>query len=243
MRKFKIAIDGYSSTGKSTLARELAKALHFLYIDSGAMYRAVTLFGMRAGLVTDEGIDEEALVAALDQIKITFLYNRTEGRSETLLNGENVEAEIRTLTVSNFVSPVSAIPTVREKCTQLQRKLGEHSGVVMDGRDIGTVIFPDARLKLFMTADTKRRAERRYDELTAKGQSVTIEDVEANLLNRDRQDTTRKTSPLKQAEDAIVIDNTEMTQQEQLELALHYAIRVMATPEPSKEVSAQDASS
>ena len=231
MRKFNIAIDGYSSCGKSTLAKELARVLHFVYVDSGAMYRAVTLYALRKGMIQEGVIDDEAIAGVLDDIHISFLYNRLEGRSETLLNDENIEQEIRGMEVSSYVSPVSAIPAVRAKLRVLQQKLGERKGVVMDGRDIGTVILPHAELKLFMTADKQIRAKRRFAEMEAKGQKVSLEEVLENLVSRDYQDTHRAESPLTQAEDALVIDNTELSPSEQLEIALGHAIRVMAKTE------------
>jgi len=228
LRKFNIAIDGYSSCGKSTLAKQLAQTLHFVYVDSGAMYRAVTLYALRHGLIQNKVIDSNGIADALDDIDISFIYNRTTGQSETILNGENIEQYIRTMEVSGLVSPVSAIPAVRVKLQALQRGFGKSKGVVMDGRDIGTVIFPNAQLKLFMTASNAVRSQRRYEELKANGQDVSLEEVLENLISRDQQDTTRAESPLRKAEDAIVIDNSELTEQDQLEIALSHSIRVMA---------------
>ncbi len=211
-----IAIDGYSSCGKSTLAKALASELGYVYIDSGAMYRAVTLFALRNKLITDDNSSTDALVMALDEIHIAFEHNPATGQSETLLNGENVEQEIRQMLVSNHVSKVSAVKEVREKLVALQQALGVAKGLVMDGRDIGTVVFPDAELKLFMTADPTIRAKRRFDELTAKGTALNMEEVVANIAKRDQIDTTREESPLRQAADAVVIDNSDLTQEAQL---------------------------
>lgn len=232
MKKFNIAIDGYSSCGKSTLAKELARKLGYIYVDSGAMYRAVTLYGMRNGMVADGKVDKPALVSVLPQIKISFVYNRFEGKSETYLNEENVEQEIRLMEVSNHVSQVSVIKEVRDKLKAIQQGFGSDKGVVMDGRDIGTVILPKAPLKIFMTASPEIRAQRRFEELKAKGVAdITYEAVLQNLTFRDKEDTSRAESPLKQADDAVVIDNTELTQEEQLDIALGLAISTMATRE------------
>ncbi|MFA5453570.1 MAG: (d)CMP kinase [Candidatus Methanomethylophilaceae archaeon] len=214
MRKLIIAVDGFSSCGKSTMAKALAKTLGYTYIDSGAMYRALSLYCLRNGLMKDGSIDEPALMAALDGIEITFEKN-TEGVSQTYLNGENVENEIRNLEVSNAVSIVSAVGFVRKALVALQRKLSVGGGVVMDGRDIGTVVFPNADLKLFVTADAKVRAKRRYDELVEKGQPEDFEAILANIEWRDKLDQTRAVSPLKKADDAVVLDNGNMTIEEQ----------------------------
>jgi len=214
MKKLIIAVDGFSSCGKSTMAKTLAKALGYTYIDSGAMYRALSLYCLRNGLMKDGSIDEPALMAVLDGIEIKFKKN-TEGVSQTYLNGENVENEIRNLEVSNAVSIVSAVGFVRKALVTLQRKLSVGGGVVMDGRDIGTVVFPNADLKLFVTADSSVRAKRRYDELAEKGQPEDFEDILANIEWRDKLDQARAVSPLKKADDAVVLDNGEMTIEEQ----------------------------
>ena len=209
-----IAIDGYSSSGKSTMAKQLAMNIGYRYIDSGAMYRAVTLYGMRHGLVPTAGeVDVPKLISSLPDIHIDF---HLEGdRQFTMLNGENVENEIRTLGVSNCVSPVAAIPEVRHALVKMQREMGERKGIVMDGRDIGTVVFPNAEMKVFCDASAERRAERRYKELTDKGEKVSYEDVLANVIKRDHIDETRDESPLRCADDAVRLDNSKMTIDEQ----------------------------
>ncbi|MCH5306405.1 MAG: (d)CMP kinase [Rikenella sp.] len=212
MKKIIIAIDGYSSCGKSTFAKAVAARLGYLFIDTGAMYRAVTLYAMRHGIADDPA----AVVAALPQMRIEFRFNPASGRSDVYLNGENVEAEIRRIDVSNRVSAVSGIPEVREKLVAMQQEMGRAKGVVMDGRDIGTVVFPEAELKIFMTADPKVRAERRYKEQIAKGEPVSMEEVERNIRDRDRQDESRAVSPLRRAEDAVVLDNSSMSLAEQM---------------------------
>ena len=226
MRKISIAIDGHSSTGKSTLARQLAKALGYVYIDSGAMYRAVTLFALRNGLLNGS-LDREGLLSHLDGLELGFRVNEDNGRSEIQLNGENVEKEIRTIEVSRHVSEVAAIPEVREKLVHLQRQMGRDKGVVMDGRDIGTVVLPEAELKLFMTAAPEIRAARRYKELLDRGEQVSYEDVLSNVRHRDHLDSHREVSPLKQAEDAIRFDNSDMGLKEQFERVLSFAKRVL----------------
>ncbi|MGM0477693.1 MAG: (d)CMP kinase [Bacteroidota bacterium] len=221
-QKITIAIDGWSSCGKSTLAKDLAKALNYVYVDSGAMYRGVTLFAMRSGWIKDEKIDEAQLRSALETIEISF--NLTEsGQPELLLNGENVEREIRSLEVSQQVSKVAAIKEVRSFLVDQQRRMGQSGGVVMDGRDIGSVVFPDAELKLFITAAPEVRAGRRYDELKEKGQEVSKQAIIDNLKERDHLDANRNESPLIQTEDAVVIDNTNLNRQEQLEKAKELA--------------------
>ena len=212
MKKIIIAIDGYSSCGKSTFAKAVAARLGYLFIDTGAMYRAVTLYAMRHGIADNPA----AVVAALPQMRIEFRFNPASGRSDVYLNGENVEAEIRRIDVSNRVSAVSGIPEVREKLVAMQQEMGRAKGVVMDGRDIGTVVFPEAELKIFMTADPKVRAERRYKEQVAKGEPVSMEEVERNIRDRDRQDESRAVSPLRRAEDAVVLDNSSMSLAEQM---------------------------
>lgn len=215
-KKITIAIDGHSSCGKSTVAKDLAKQLGYSYIDTGAMYRAVTLYALRNGFIQDGKVDEEKLVAHLPEISIRFKYNAEAKKNETFLNGERVEDEIRELTVSNNVSPVATIKLVRKAMVELQQEMGREKGIVMDGRDIGTVVFPNAELKLFMTASDQVRAQRRFDELSAKGSAVTFDEVIQNIRERDHIDSTRKESPLRQADDAVVLDNSNLTCEEQL---------------------------
>ncbi len=217
-----IAIDGYSSCGKSTVAKDLAKELGYIYIDTGAMYRTVTLFAMRKGLIGTE-IDITKLETNLEQINISFKYQPEQKKNETFLNGESVENEIRGLEVSQHVSAISAIGFVRRRLVELQQKMGQEGGIVMDGRDIGTVVFPDADLKLFMTASPEIRAQRRYDELTAKGEEVDFDAILENVKQRDHLDSTRKESPLLQADDAVVLDNSNMNKEEQLEWIINTA--------------------
>lgn len=225
MRKITIAIDGYSSTGKSTIAKQLAKALGYVYVDTGAMYRAVTLFAMRQGFVGGDRDNLDGLVAALPDISLKFKYNETLGFSEIFLNGENVEKEIRALPVSEQVSKVATIEEVRIKLVAMQQEMGKDKGIVMDGRDIGTVVFPDAEFKIFMTASPQTRAFRRYKELLDKGERVTYEEVLKNVQDRDHIDSNREFSPLKKAGDAIEFDNTDMGLKEQLERILNFALR------------------
>ena len=215
MKKITIAIDGHSSCGKSTMAKSLAKALNYIYVDTGAMYRAVTLFALQNGLITEAGIDEEGLKQRMADIMITFQLNEETGRPDTYLNGVCVEKDIRTMEVSKYVSPIATLGFVREAMVDLQRLMGEAKGVVMDGRDIGTVVFPDAELKVFVTASVDVCAQRRFDELTAKGEKCSFDEIRANVIERDRIDSTRAISPLRQAEDAIVLDNSNMTIPEQ----------------------------
>ena len=216
-RKIVIAIDGFSSCGKSTFAKAIAARLGYIFIDTGAMYRSVTLYALEQGAINSGIVDEQAVEALLDQITITFRFNPQRGASDIYVNGELVEGKIRTIEVSNFVSPVSSIGKVREKLVAMQQQMGAERGVVMDGRDIGTVVFPDAELKIFMTADPKVRAERRYAELTAKGDSVSFDEILDNVISRDKADMSRAISPLRQAEDAIVLDNSYMTVEQQME--------------------------
>ena len=216
-KKIIIAVDGFSSCGKSTFAKAIASKLGYIFIDTGAMYRAVTLYALEHGAIRSGIVDEEAVCRLLDQIAITFRFNPARGASDIYVNGDLVEGKIRTIEVSNCVSQVSAIPAVRKKLVAMQQEMGRRRGVVMDGRDIGTVVFPDAELKLFMTADPAVRARRRYDELTAKGQQVTLEEIERNVRERDKADMSRAISPLRQADDAIVLDNSRMTVDEQME--------------------------
>jgi len=218
-----IAIDGYSSCGKSTLAKSLAKVLSYTYIDSGAMYRAVTLYCLENNITVEQmqSFSEVDLEAILDRIDITFSVNPRTGLSEINLNNENVEHLIRTLMVSEMVSPISAIPVIRHRMVALQKGYGKSKGIVMDGRDIGTTVFPDAELKLFMTASGQVRAKRRFDELSAKGFTVTMDEVYRNNEERDHADTHRSESPLRQADDATVLDNSEMTREQQLQFVLN----------------------
>ena len=225
--KINIAIDGYSSCGKGTLAKELAKELNYLFIDSGAMYRAVTLALIRRNIAVDDISEIEKL---LPQLAISFEFNKTLNHYQTLLNGDNVESEIRTMEVSNLVSPVSKIDAVRDFLVKQQRTIGLNKGVVMDGRDIGTVVFPDAELKIFMTAQPEIRAQRRLAELRQKGDVLTsFEEVLENLSSRDLQDSTRANSPLLQAADAIVIDNSNLSREEQKALAMRLVNEKLGT--------------
>lgn len=220
MQPIVIAIDGYSSCGKSTLAKQLASHLNYVYIDTGAMYRAVSFYALENGLIKDNYILRDELIKELPDVHISFKYNPHNNRSETYLNGKNVEHEIRGMEVSRFVSFISLIKEVRRKLVALQRDMGKTRGVVMDGRDIGTAVFPDAELKIFMTADKDVRVKRRYDELKAKGVQITLEEVSENLATRDYEDTHREENPLRQAADARVIDNTDLTPQEQFQLVV-----------------------
>ncbi|HUH51993.1 MAG TPA: (d)CMP kinase [Flavobacterium sp.] len=214
-KKITIAIDGFSSTGKSTIAKQLAQYLGYVYVDTGAMYRAVAYYAMQQRMIDAKQFDVENLVWNLDKIKISFKYNPELGYSETYLNNENVEQEIRTIAVSNYVSRIAEISEIRAKLVQQQQEMGKEKGLVMDGRDIGTVVFPDAELKLFITSDPNIRAQRRYQELLAKDDSITFEEVLANVTQRDYIDTHRKDSPLVKAADAIEIDNSHMSKDEQ----------------------------
>ncbi|MBI6117011.1 (d)CMP kinase [Salegentibacter maritimus] len=222
-KKITIAIDGYSSTGKSTVAKQLAAELGYVYVDTGAMYRAVTLYLMRKLLVSDTHFDKEAILRHLPFINISFVFNKEVGYGEVHLNKENVEKEIRLMEVSQQVSKVAAVPEVRKMLVEIQQEIGKNKAVVMDGRDIGTVVFPDADLKLFMTASTEKRAERRYNELRDRGEDVKFEDVLANVKERDYLDTTRDDSPLIKAEDAIEIDNSNLNLKEQFEKVVKLA--------------------
>ncbi len=215
--KIIIAVDGFSSCGKSTFAKAIAARLGYIFIDTGAMYRAVTLYALRHGAIRSGIVDEQAVVELLDRIDITFRFNPERGASDIYVNGNLVEGQIRTIEVSNCVSAVSAIPEVRRKLVAMQQEMGRRRGVVMDGRDIGTVVFPDAELKIFMTADPAVRARRRYDELTAKGERVTLEEIERNVRERDAADMSRPVSPLRRADDAVELDNSHMTVDEQME--------------------------
>ena len=215
-KKIIIAIDGYSSCGKSTMAKDLAKEVGYIYVDTGAMYRSVTLFAMRGGLFDASGnIDKDSLEKQLPEVEISFRMNAVTSRPETYLNGEAVEKEIRSLEVSQHVSPIAALPFVRAKLVEQQQAMGKEKGIVMDGRDIGTVVFPNAELKIFVTASAKIRAERRFKELQAKGMPADFDDILHNVEERDYIDTHRQTSPLRQADDALVLDNSDMTIDEQ----------------------------
>lgn len=216
-KKIIVAIDGFSSCGKSTFAKAIAARLGYIFIDTGAMYRAVTLYALEHGAIRSGIVDEERIVGLLDDISIAFRFNPERGASDIYVNGELVEGRIRTIEVSNCVSRVSAIPEVRTKLVAMQQEMGRRKGIVMDGRDIGTVVFPDAELKLFMTADPEVRARRRYDELRAKGDSVSLDEIESNVRSRDEADMSRAISPLKQAADAVVLDNSRMSVEEQME--------------------------
>lgn len=225
--KIVIAIDGFSSCGKSTMAKDLARKIGYIYIDSGAMYRAVTLFCLNRGLIDGDTVDTEALRPLMTEIHIEFRLNPATGKAETYLNGENVEQEIRSMRVSDKVSPVSAIPFVRTALVALQQEMGRQKGIVMDGRDIGTTVFPDAELKIFVTASAATRAQRRVDELRAKGVPVDFDEVVANIVKRDHIDQTRKESPLRKADDAIELDNSTLTIEQQnqwLEERFHEAL-------------------
>lgn len=216
-KKIIIAIDGFSSTGKSTIAKLLAKKYNYIYVDTGAMYRAVTLYAQQNNFVGNDFLNSEALISNLKNISLSFHFNVELGFAEMFLNGINVEKEIRTLGVSQLVSKVSAISEVRNKLVTEQQIMGKERGVVMDGRDIGTVVFPAAELKLFMTASADKRAKRRYKELIDRGDKVDFKDILFNVQERDRIDSTREDSPLMKADDAIEFDNSEMTIQEQFE--------------------------
>lgn len=220
-KKITIAIDGFSSTGKSTLAKQLAKELGYVYVDTGAMYRAIALYSMQNGFIGADFFDKESLINSLPKIKLQFKFNPELGFAEMYLNGINVEKQIRTIEVSGFVSRVAEIAEVRAKLVELQKAMGKDKGIVMDGRDIGTVVFPDAELKIFMTASAKTRAQRRYDELIQKGNEVTFEEVFKNVEERDYIDTHRSNSPLVKATDAIELDNSELTREEQFEMVLN----------------------
>ena len=215
--KIIIAIDGYSSTGKSTIAKQLANELGYIYVDTGAMYRMVALFALENNCISKSYFDSEKLISLLEKIELSFVFNPEVGFGEAFLNGKNVEAKIRTIEISNYVSTVASVSEVRAKLVEIQKKLGENKGLVMDGRDIGTVVFPNAELKLFMNASAATRAQRRFDELQAKGDKVTYEEVLENVTFRDHQDTTRKDSPLVKAENAIEIDNSNLTKEAQFE--------------------------
>ena len=223
MKPIVIAIDGHSSTGKSTVAKRLAKQLEYKYVDTGAMYRAVTLFAMRNNWIQEGSVDEAKLIENLSAVEINFEYNPEAGTNDVILNDENVEKQIRAMEVSGNVSSVAKIDEVREKLVQIQKQLGEEKGIVMDGRDIGSVVFPEAELKIFMTASADIRAQRRYNELKEKGENINFEEVLKNVQHRDDIDSNRKNSPLIQSEDAIKIDNSNLSQEEQFEKILNLA--------------------
>ena len=227
MKKITIAIDGHSSCGKSTMAKDLAKKIGYVYVDTGAMYRAVTLFALRNGLFNDDGsVKTEELEPRMEEIMITFQFNPETQKPDTYLNGELVEKEIRSLEVSNHVSPIAAIPFVRTAMVAQQQAMGREGGIVMDGRDIGTTVFPNAELKVFVTASAEVRAQRRYDELVAKGMPEPYEDILKNVQERDYIDSHREISPLRPADDAILLDNSELTIPEQNEWLMQQYLRV-----------------
>jgi CMP/dCMP kinase len=220
LKKITIAIDGFSSTGKSTLAKQLANYLGYIYVDTGAMYRAVTFYAMKNKLIDENHFDKEALIQSLPEIKLEFHFNTDLGYAEMFLNGINVETPIRTIEVSNYVSKIAEISAVRSKLVEQQKAMGKNKGIVMDGRDIGTVVFPNAELKIFMTASAQTRAQRRYEELQSKSQNVTFEEVLKNVQERDYIDTHRKDSPLVKADDAIEIDNSHLSKEEQFQAVI-----------------------
>ena len=225
-KKIQIAIDGFSACGKSTLSKSLAQKLKYLYIDSGAMYRAVTLYALKKSIIKNNCLNKKLLIADLSKINIDFKLN-SNNLPDTYLNNENVEDEIRNIEVSSYVSEVSTVPEVRVKMVEIQQELGKNKGIVMDGRDIGTVVFPNAELKLFITANIDIRTKRRFDELKQKGENIDFEIIKENLINRDKIDSTRIESPLRQASDAIVIDNSNLSREQQLEIALNYALKII----------------
>lgn len=227
--KINIAIDGYSSTGKSTVAKQLAKTLGYVYVDTGAMYRAVTWFALKNQFIENQYFNSEKLIENLDKIHLEFHFNPDVGFAEMHLNGQNVEKEIRSMTVSNWVSPVAAIPEVRNFLVIQQQEMGKNKGVIMDGRDIGSVVFPDAELKIFLTADPKVRAERRLLEMQRKGDITNFESIYQNVLERDRIDSTRTASPLVKTKDAVVIDVTHINQEEQFQIIYNLALERINT--------------
>jgi cytidylate kinase len=229
LKKITIAIDGFSSTGKSTLAKQLANHLGYVFVDTGAMYRAITFFAINNGYISKDYFDKQSLINSLSAIKIKFIFNVDLGFAETYLDRENVEKQIRTLEVSEFVSQVAEISEVRAKLVEQQQEMGKNKAIVMDGRDIGTVVFTNAELKIFMTASAETRAERRFDELIAKGENVTLEEVLNNVQKRDYIDTHREDSPLVMAEDAIEIDNSYLNKQQQFDVVLELVNDVLAS--------------
>ena len=234
--KINIAIDGHSSCGKSTLAKEIARELNYVYIDTGAMYRAMALYALQSGFIKLGELDQDSLIHSLDNVYISFKYNPESRNSETFLNTANVEKEIRSMQVSNFVSAVSELKEVRAKLVRLQKRLAEFGGVVMDGRDIGTVVMPSAELKFFMTADDMVRAQRRFDELQSKGIESTLQEVVHNITTRDKTDSNRVNDPLRKSEDAIIIDNTHLTQEEQFDFAMSHVRKALEGVEKKTEV-------
>lgn len=227
MKNITIAVDGFSSTGKSTIAKELATKLKYVYVDSGAMYRAVTLYAMQQGFISEELFLKDKLIEELDRINLVFKFNPYLGFGEIYLNGVNVETEIRNMKVSRLVSKVAEIPEVRKKLVELQQEMGKNKCVVMDGRDIGTVVFPDAELKIFMNASAEKRARRRFDEFMERGEQVTFDETLKNVEYRDHIDTTREDSPLVKATDAIEIDNSILTRKEQFEIVYKLALEII----------------
>jgi len=224
LKKITIAIDGHSSTGKSTLAKQLAKALNYVYVDTGAMYRAVTFYAMQQGIISATSFQKDTLIQQLNQIHLSFVFNEKLGYAEIYLNDVNVESVIRSIRVSNLVSQIAAVSEVRTKLVEQQKKYGIDKGVVMDGRDIGTVVFPNAELKVFMTASPEIRAQRRFSELQEKGDTTTsFEEVLKNVVERDEMDSNRADSPLMQAADALVIDNSQLTKEQQFNVILNLA--------------------
>ena len=217
MKKIIIALDGHSSCGKSTMAKALAKKIGYIYVDTGAMYRTVTLFALRNNIFNGTELDAKRLEELLPEVKVSFVLDPETNLPLACLNGEVVEREIRTMEVSSRVSPIAALPFVRTLLTKMQQQMGEAKGIVMDGRDIGTAVFPQAELKIFVTASAEVRAQRRYDELTAKGEKVTFEEILKNVQERDYIDSHREVAPLRQADDALVLDNSNMTREEQNE--------------------------
>jgi len=230
MKKINIAIDGYSSTGKSTIAKQLAIKLGYIYVDTGAMYRAVTLYAMKSNYISSNNLKQDLLIADLDKINLNFKFNKDLGFAEMYLNDKIVEKQIRNIEVSNFVSAVAELSEVRVKLVEQQKRMGKNKGVVMDGRDIGTVVFPNAELKIFMTASADIRTERRYEELIANGDKVSFNEVKQNTELRDKIDTTRSDSPLIQAKDAILFDNSNLTKTEQFNKILELAKKKIKEP-------------
>ena len=227
MKNITIAIDGFSSTGKSTIAKELATKLKYIYVDSGAMYRAVTLYAMQHNLISEDKFFKEELNKELKNIQLEFKFNPTLGFAEIYLNGVNVETEIRNMKVSRLVSKVAEVPEVRKKLVEQQQEMGKNKSVVMDGRDIGTVVFPNAELKIFMTASAEKRAKRRFDEFVERGEQVTFDETLKNVEYRDHIDTSRKDSPLVKANDAVEIDNSKLTRAEQFEKVYKLALEII----------------
>ena len=227
MKKIIIALDGHSSCGKSTMAKALAKKIGYIYVDTGAMYRTVTLFALRNNVFNGTELDATKLEALLPQVNVSFVLDPETNLPLACLNGEIVEQEIRTMEVSSRVSPIAALPFVRTLLTKMQQQMGEAKGIVMDGRDIGTAVFPNAELKIFVTASAEVRAQRRYDELTAKGEDVTYEEILKNVQERDYIDSHREVAPLKQAADALVLDNSNMTREEQNEWLMNAYLKAV----------------